>query len=177
MLPDLSAAHIFILVVVALIVVGPKDLPAMLRKMGQFMGKLRGMANEFRASFDEMARQSELDELRREVEAMRAAAANPVVQGMNEMDRLITDPNNPDHMGGDQDGFAAAPEAASILPPPAEAPSTAKTKAKSKSKASPVAAKSVKSAKSAGKAKPVAKTKTVAAKKPKSKPAASRARS
>jgi sec-independent protein translocase protein TatB len=175
MLPDLSAAHIFILVVVALIVVGPKDLPAMLRKMGQFMSKLRGMANEFRASFDEMARQSELDELRREVEAMRAAAANPVMGGMNEMDRLITDPNNPDHMGG-EGGFAAAPQEASILPPPPEAPVTAMTKAKSKSKASPAAAKS---AKSAGKARPAAKaaakTKSVAAKKSKSKPVSSRA--
>lgn len=74
MLPDLSPTHILIVVVVALIVVGPKDLPLLLRKIGKFMGKMRGMANEFRASFDEMARQSELDELRKEVEAMRAAA-------------------------------------------------------------------------------------------------------
>jgi sec-independent protein translocase protein TatB len=74
MLPDLSPAHIIIVVVVALVVVGPKDLPMLLRKIGQFMGKMRSMANEFRASFDEMARQSELDELRKEVESMRAAA-------------------------------------------------------------------------------------------------------
>src|SRR6476661_5853326 len=71
MLTDLSGYHIIILIVVALIVVGPKDLPRMLRKAGQFMGKMRGMANEFRSSFDEMARQSELDELRKEVEALR----------------------------------------------------------------------------------------------------------
>jgi sec-independent protein translocase protein TatB len=74
MLPDLSPVHILIVIVVALIVVGPKDLPMLLRKIGQFMGRMRGMANEFRASFDEMARQSELDELRKEVEAMRAAS-------------------------------------------------------------------------------------------------------
>ena len=74
MLPDLSAQHILIVVIIALVVVGPKDLPMLLRKIGKFMGKMRGMANEFRASFDEMARQSELDELRKEVEAMRAAA-------------------------------------------------------------------------------------------------------
>lgn len=60
-----------LIAVVALIVVGPKDLPRMLRKLGQFVAKLRGMAAEFRASFDEMARQSELDDLRKEVEAMR----------------------------------------------------------------------------------------------------------
>lgn len=57
--------------IVALVVVGPKDLPILLRRLGQFIAKLRGMAAEFRASFDEMARQSELDELRKEVEAMR----------------------------------------------------------------------------------------------------------
>jgi len=74
MLTDLSGYHIIILIVVALIVVGPKDLPRMLRKAGQFMGKMRGMANEFRSSFDEMARQSELEDLRKEVEAMRQAS-------------------------------------------------------------------------------------------------------
>lgn len=63
--------ELLIAAIVALIVVGPKDLPVLLRKFGQFMAKLRGMAAEFRASFDEMARQSELDELRREVEALR----------------------------------------------------------------------------------------------------------
>src|ERR1700744_6360224 len=76
MLPDLSEAHIFIVVAVALIVVGPKPLPMLLRKIGQFVGRMRGMANEFKASFDEMARQSELDDLRKEVEAMRAAASS-----------------------------------------------------------------------------------------------------
>lgn len=70
--PDLSFSHILIVAAVALIVVGPKDLPVLLRKVGQFVARMRGMANEFRASFDEMARQSELDELRKEVAAMRS---------------------------------------------------------------------------------------------------------
>src|SRR5215210_5999327 len=71
MLPEVGASELLLICVVALIVVGPKDLPVLLRRFGQFMAKLRGMAAEFRASFDEMARQSELDELRKEVEAMR----------------------------------------------------------------------------------------------------------
>jgi sec-independent protein translocase protein TatB len=69
--PDLSFSHILIVAAVALIVVGPKDLPMLLRKVGQFVARMRGMAAEFRSSFDEMARQSELDELRKEVAAMR----------------------------------------------------------------------------------------------------------
>jgi len=72
MLPDIGGTELLVIAAVALIVVGPKDLPVLLRKLGQFIGKMRGMASEFRASFDEMARQSELDDLRREVEAMRS---------------------------------------------------------------------------------------------------------
>ena len=59
---------------IGLMVLGPKDLPVVMRKIGQFVAKMRGMAAEFRASFDELARQSELDELRKEVEALRTGA-------------------------------------------------------------------------------------------------------
>ena len=64
---DLSWSHIFIFLVVALVVVGPKDMPRLLRTAGQWMAKARGMANEFRKSFDDMARQTELDELRQQI--------------------------------------------------------------------------------------------------------------
>lgn len=66
-----SWSHILILLGVALVVVGPKDLPRLMHLIGRWAGKARGMANEFKRSFDEMARQSELDELRKEVEALR----------------------------------------------------------------------------------------------------------
>jgi sec-independent protein translocase protein TatB len=69
---DFSWSHIVILLIVALVVVGPKDLPRLMRIVGQWMGKARAMANEFRRSFDEMARQSELDELRKEIENLRS---------------------------------------------------------------------------------------------------------
>jgi sec-independent protein translocase protein TatB len=72
MFPEGRILDFAIVGIVALIVVGPKDLPLLMRKVGQFVAKMRAMAAEFRASFDEMARQSELDELRREIEAMRA---------------------------------------------------------------------------------------------------------
>ena len=69
---DFSWSHILILLIVALVVVGPKDLPRLMRILGQWMGKARRMADEFRKSFDDMARQSELDELRKEIESLRA---------------------------------------------------------------------------------------------------------
>lgn len=71
MLPQIGATELILVAVIALIVVGPKDLPLMMRRLGQFIARMRAMAGEFRASFDELASQSELDELRREVAAMR----------------------------------------------------------------------------------------------------------
>ncbi|MGH6871283.1 MAG: Sec-independent protein translocase protein TatB [Rhizomicrobium sp.] len=68
---DLSWSHILIVLIVALVVVGPKDLPRLMRMTGAWVAKARNMANEFRRSFDEMAKQSELDELRAEIEALR----------------------------------------------------------------------------------------------------------
>ena len=68
---DLSWGHIFLVLVVALVVVGPKELPRLMRTIGQWMGKARAMADQFRKSFDDMARQSELDELRKEIENLR----------------------------------------------------------------------------------------------------------
>jgi sec-independent protein translocase protein TatB len=69
--PGIGGFEILVIGIVALLVVGPKDLPLLMRKIGRVMARARAMANEFRSSFDEMARQSELDELRKEVQALR----------------------------------------------------------------------------------------------------------
>ncbi|MBA4804023.1 MAG: twin-arginine translocase subunit TatB [Brevundimonas sp.] len=73
--PGIGGLEILVIGLLALIVVGPKDLPLLMRKVGRAVGKARAMANEFRSSFDELARQSELDELRKEVEALRTGQA------------------------------------------------------------------------------------------------------
>jgi sec-independent protein translocase protein TatB len=67
---DLTSSKLLILAVVALIVVGPKDLPALLRTLGRYMGLIRRQANEFRAQFDEAMRESELADLKKEVESI-----------------------------------------------------------------------------------------------------------
>ena len=85
MLPEVGATELLVIAAIALIVVGPKDLPVLLRKLGKFVAHMRSMANEFRSSFDELARQSELDELRKEVEAMRQAAHEPATLAVNAM--------------------------------------------------------------------------------------------
>ncbi len=83
-----GAFEMVLIGVFALIVVGPKDLPVLMRRVGQALAKMRGLAAEFRASFDEMARQSELDELRKEVEALRTGVSAPLTDMQSEMDAL-----------------------------------------------------------------------------------------
>jgi sec-independent protein translocase protein TatB len=90
MLPEIGATELIVIAAVALIVVGPKDLPLLMRKVGKFMARMRGMAAEFRSSFDEMARQSELDELRQEVEALRSGKyLQPVASDIDDRFREI----------------------------------------------------------------------------------------
>src|SRR5580698_7648313 len=84
--------HIVILLVVMLVVVGPKDLPRMLHMMGKWAGKARAMANEFRKSFEEMARQSELDELRKEIEELKKN--NPVSDIANSINDVSSSLNS-----------------------------------------------------------------------------------
>ena len=69
---DFSWSHILIVLIVALVVVGPKDLPRLMRLIGQWTAKARAMAGQFRKTFDDMARESELDELRKEIGNLRA---------------------------------------------------------------------------------------------------------
>ncbi len=78
MFPEVGASELVVIGVVALLVVGPKDLPVLLRKLGQWLAKIRGLAAEFKSSFSEMARQSELDDLRKEVEALRQNKFDPI---------------------------------------------------------------------------------------------------
>ncbi|OZB18013.1 MAG: twin arginine-targeting protein translocase TatB [Hyphomonas sp. 34-62-18] len=71
MLPGIGFSELLLIGLAALIIIGPKDLPMMMRKLGQIMGKGRRMAREFQAAFDDIARQSELDELKREIQELR----------------------------------------------------------------------------------------------------------
>jgi sec-independent protein translocase protein TatB len=64
----IDSPELLVIAVVALVVIGPKELPGMLRSWGKWMAKARGMAAEFRGHVDEMVRQSELDEVKKQLE-------------------------------------------------------------------------------------------------------------
>lgn len=71
---DLGWTELLLVGVVALIVVGPKDLPVMFRAVGQFVGKARGMAREFTRAMDDAAEQSGVGDIK----ASMKAATDPV---------------------------------------------------------------------------------------------------
>lgn len=60
---DVAPTELLLVAAVALIVIGPKDLPKVMRAVGKWVGKARGIARQFRSGFDEMVRESELAEM------------------------------------------------------------------------------------------------------------------
>jgi sec-independent protein translocase protein TatB len=73
---DFSWAEILVIGMAALIFIGPKELPGVLRAAGQWMGKIRRMAGEFQNQFQEALREAELADLKKEVDEMSAHAAS-----------------------------------------------------------------------------------------------------
>ena len=59
----IDSGEILIIAVIALVVIGPKDLPRVMRTIGNFVGRARGMARHFRSGFDTMMREAELEEM------------------------------------------------------------------------------------------------------------------
>jgi sec-independent protein translocase protein TatB len=76
---DVAPTELLLVAVVALVVIGPKDLPKAMRIVGQWVGKARGMARHFRSGFDTMMRESELADMEKKwkEENERIMAANP----------------------------------------------------------------------------------------------------
>ena len=68
---DISWSELLILAIVALIFVGPKELPKFLAALGRYAGVIRRHANEFRQQFEQAMREAELDQIKNEVEGVR----------------------------------------------------------------------------------------------------------
>jgi len=65
----IDSGELLIIAVVALVVIGPKDLPRVMRTIGQFVGRARGMAKHFRSGLDTMMREAELDDMEKKWKA------------------------------------------------------------------------------------------------------------
>ena len=140
---DMSWGEVMLIGGVALIVIGPKDLPKALRTVGQVTSKLRRMAGEFQMQFNEAIREAELDEVRREVDGIRntvrtaGSTFNPVqtirdelkgaVEGRAKVGPEKLGPEKPDEarsladataqLKAEQDSAAHVPDPVIVEPP------------------------------------------------------------
>ena len=136
---DIGWSEMAVILMVALIVIGPKDLPRVARTIGKWTGKARGMAREFQRSIDDMAREAELQDIKAEMDKLSRVdvriGIEETIDPEGELrrgartapaDRRCHEPSDePD--GGEDD--MDEPDLPPALPPPAEpepAPATAR---------------------------------------------------
>lgn len=82
---DFDASKLLIIGIVALVFIPSKDLPRVLRQMGQFVGKMRRMASEFQTQFMDAMREADMAELKREAEKLaKAAELDPDFPGVRD---------------------------------------------------------------------------------------------
>jgi sec-independent protein translocase protein TatB len=131
----IDSSELLLIAIVALVVIGPKELPGLLRTWGKWMAQMRGMAAEFRGHVDEMVRQSELDEVKKQLTdastGVDLQALDPTKQirshieeGMAEGEKALADAkasiDNPLAEPESAPQIAAEPAAEPALEPPAE---------------------------------------------------------
>ncbi len=175
---DIGWSELLIIAVVAVVVVGPRELPGMLRTFGKYMGQMRRMAGDFQRQFNDALKEAELDEVRKGIESVRSVnplnqmkdSLNPLKAAGDDLRKAIEDPGAP-KLGSKSESEPAAPAtgaSADTAPAPAKPASAKATKAAAK----PAAPKSP-SAKSAAKTPASPKPATKSTTKPAAKPAAS----
>jgi sec-independent protein translocase protein TatB len=85
---DISWTELIVVGVVALIAIGPKELPGALRSLGQWMGKIRRMASEFQGQFQEAMREAEMAELKKQVDTL-TSGFDPIESARKEIEGAV----------------------------------------------------------------------------------------
>jgi sec-independent protein translocase protein TatB len=114
---DVGWGELVLIGVVALIVIGPKELPAVLRTFGQYMTKIRHMAAEFQSQFQEAMREAEMAELKQHFDAMQDAAKD-----IRNFDPTATVRNQMEGAAAEKPPEAAQPASGMAAPAPATEP-------------------------------------------------------
>ncbi|PZU11814.1 Sec-independent protein translocase protein TatB [Sphingomonas sp.] len=121
---NIDPSELMLVAIVALVVIGPKDLPRAMRFVGQWVGRARGVARHFRSGFDEMVRQAEMEEMEKKwaAENARIMAEHPPAPPPEEYDdahyAMTPLPPLPEH--GHETGEAADASGPPALPAPDE---------------------------------------------------------
>lgn len=86
---DVGWTEILVIAIILIIVVGPKDLPQMLRTFGRMMSKMRGMASDFRQQFDEALREADLEDVKKTIgEAQKLNPLNTIREAVNPLRQM-----------------------------------------------------------------------------------------
>ena len=87
---DIGYTELLVIAIVALVVIGPKDLPRVMRTVGQWVGRARGMARHFRSGVDTMMREAELEEMEKKwrEENARILAEHPFAEPLADPEAL-----------------------------------------------------------------------------------------
>jgi sec-independent protein translocase protein TatB len=86
---DVGWTELLVIAIVLIIVVGPKDLPQMLRTFGRMMSKMRGMASDFRQQFDEALREADLEDVKKTIgEAQKLNPLNTIREAVNPLRQM-----------------------------------------------------------------------------------------
>lgn len=123
---DIGFMELLVIGALALIVVGPKELPGLLRTVGQVVGKARGMAREFQRTMEDAARDADLgdvaDTVKKGGKLKKLPFDNDVVKTLKDFERTVKSEVNEAARAGEA-GFAAARNPADApAPKPAVAP-------------------------------------------------------
>jgi len=124
---DIGWSELLVIAVVAIIVVGPKDLPRLMRTFGHYIGKLRHMASDFQRQFEEAVRDSEIDEVRKAMQEFHGQASAMDLREPVDKPLMVSKPT-PTPAETPAPTEAAAP-ASKLKPKPRAKKSTATTKA------------------------------------------------
>lgn len=97
---DIGASELLVLVIVAIVVIGPKDLPMALRTAGRWVAKMRSMSNHFRSGIETMIREAEMEEMERKWKEqneriMRETAAQETAASEGQTSAAADDQNDP----------------------------------------------------------------------------------
>jgi sec-independent protein translocase protein TatB len=115
---DIGWSELVVIAVVALIAIGPKELPGVLRMVGQWMGKARKMAAEFQGQFQEAMREAEMADLKKSFDEVREAASGLTSGGglMTSLQKDVTDALKIDDVDKPAETTATEPPAAPTTP-------------------------------------------------------------
>jgi sec-independent protein translocase protein TatB len=115
---DIGWSELVVIAVVALIAIGPKELPGVLRMVGQWMGKARKMAAEFQGQFQEAMREAEMADLKKSFDEVREAASGLTSGGglMTSLQKDVTDALRIDDVDKPAETTATEPPAAPTTP-------------------------------------------------------------